>query len=155
MAPAMRFHLRNSLFVQRDHLRRLSITKKIDSQDSEAFDYVHSGINLFLDKLDRLNFDTRRNAARLIDTNPELLRKVEARLKVMTDCQNQEIVLIFTNTTKIVERAFIVNMGGWMIYLVPLAIVFSSIASLKKLASELLVATPYEVQKLIPDPVVC
>lgn len=155
IAPALRFHLRNELFIQRDRLRKIFILKQVSEHDLAAFDNVHSGINLFLDKLDKLNLDVKLQATKVIDNNPEIERKMEARLKVMAECKNEDILQIFENTRNIVERAFFVNMGGGIPYLVPVALVLVSIASFKKLASELLVANSYEVQKLMPDTATC
>jgi hypothetical protein len=151
VAPSIRMHLRNRLFTLRDEIRNLKIEGGISAGDETAFWFVHNGINHFLNRLPYLTVMRKVQLEAEYKTNKELREIVTERISVVRGCGNAEIVRIFDKTTFLIEEAFIVNMGGWFFYLVPIAVVAATISKLSTLASELIATPERDTNRLLPQ----
>ena len=150
IAPGQRIRLRNKLFVLRDRLRAVRI-EGVDAKDDPAFWYVHDGINALLSRLHSLTVSARATTELRHDRDAELRQRVDARMAMLRECSNPQIKKIFDEASSVIEEAFIVNMGGWMFYLVPVAILWVCLGQLKTLASELLVLPEKDSRRLLPS----
>ncbi len=150
IAPSIRMHLRNKLFVLRDEIRNLKI-EGINSQDEEAFWFVHDGINHFLNRLPDLTVARQVKLETEYRTNILLRETVGKRISVVKNCQNKEIVAIFNKTKTVIEEAFLVNMGGWFFYLLPIVFVAATISKLSRLACELIATPERDTNRLLPQ----
>ena len=140
LAPSWRMLLRNRLFVLRDELRNLKIAG-INPDDDRAFWYVHDGLNHLLNRLPSLSLSGRFYAWRAYRTDERLREMIAERTELLEKCGDARIREIFEAAGDVVKKAFLVNMGGWFIYLVPVVLVLATIQSLTKLASSI-VLTP-------------
>jgi hypothetical protein len=151
VAPSIRLHLRNKLFVLRDEIRGLKASGNLEVEDGQAFWYVHDGINYFLDRLPSLTLASRSAVEAAYRNNQELRQLVAERKALLERCANPQIKDIFERTALVVEEAFIVNAGGWFVYLVPLAVLLFTIGRLNRLASSLVLTPTKDTQRLLPQ----
>lgn len=113
--PSIRLHFRNELFASRDSLRNLKINGVIAKEDDIAFSIVEGSINNSLNNLHNLNFSMLRRT-------PINHERAIQRLNVVNSAKNPEITNIFNNVSGVMLRVFVANMGGWLIYILPIAI---------------------------------
>lgn len=150
IAPSIRLHLRNRLFVLRDELR-LAHIDGISQIDEKAFWFVHNGINNFLNRLPSLTLERARALAYEYEKNTKLRHILEEHVNAVKRSNNQRILEVFQKTNSVIELAIITNMGGWFIYIVPIALVLSAMNKLSRLASELVVAPSKDVERFLPN----
>lgn len=151
VAPSVRMQLRNKLFCLRDELRQLKVDGQLAKADAEAFWYVHDGISSFLNRLPYLTIGLQISVDKAYRENPALQARIEQRCRLLNSCQNKVITDVFAKTTRVVEEAFIVNSGGWFVYIVPLGILIATLGSLKKLAFSLVLTPEPDTQKMMPQ----
>lgn len=150
IAPSIRLHLRNKLFILRDELRLAKIDG-ISSQDEDAFWFVHEGINNFINRLPNLTIEKARSIALSYRQNEHHSRLLDEHIFAVENASDSRITGIFRKTNSVIEATFITNMGGWFIYLIPIAIIFSFMTRLSNLASILLVASKKDIERLLPQ----
>jgi hypothetical protein len=147
IAPSMRMSLRNKLFELRDEIRELKEIG-LNPQDEAVFWHIHDGINSFINKLPHLTVHNQANAVRAYKTNPHLKNVIDARIHMMESCTNSQLKTIFTKTTTVVEEAFLINMGGWFFYVLPIAVALFAVGYLKRIASSIIVAPSVDTNRL-------
>lgn len=152
IAPSLRMHLRNKLFELRDEARAIR-AEGVSEEDEEAFWYTHDGINNLLDRLSWLTLHARISTMHTFRDDPELQALVKKRKAMLDSCKDQRIKDMFKRTSVIVEEAFIVNMGAWYIYLLPIVLLCVSLGSLKSLAGSLILTPDKKRDEILPKPV--
>lgn len=140
LAPAFRQQLRNELFCLRDQLRNLRIKSEIETRELEGFEFVHTGINVFITSLSDLNLTAPFELNREMRRDEHLKKKIFDRLELVNSCPNSEVQKIFKDTVTVVVRGFLINMGAWLIYVAPVLVVLICFKKIKDLMSELIVA---------------
>lgn len=150
IAPSIRLHLRNRLFVLRDELRQARIDG-IPKEDVNAFSFVHDGINNFLNRLPSLTLERTNALSREYERNAELRHVLDAHVSAVAESRDSRIRSIFHKTNSVIEAAIITNMGGWFIYIVPVALVIAAMSKLSRFAAELIVAPTKDVERFLPN----
>lgn len=150
LAPSYRLHLRNELFSLRDELRKLKIEGHVTEADAKVFEFVHAGINAFLGRLPELTFSAQQHARHELQNNENWREKVEKRLELINACQNEEVRSIFERACSTAAKAFLINSGGWIVYVVPAVMCLLFYKSFKHLVSELVAAPPAIADRLLP-----
>mgnify|MGYP003594425709 CR=1 FL=1 len=150
IAPSLRMHFRNKLFALRDEIRNLKI-EGISEHDEEAFWFVHDGINHLLNRLPNLTIERQIRLEVEYKTNNDLRSIVEKRISIVKTCGNKEIIAIFDKTKSVIEEAFVVNMGGWFFYIIPIAFMVATISNLSRLACELVATPERDTNRLLPQ----
>lgn len=123
-APSYRMHLRNELFRLRDDLRMLKIEGEVRREDERVFEFIHEGLNRFLNRLSQLSILDYILIAKELSSDREFQERVAERIEVLEACSNEKLKNIFSGSSHVVIRALIANSGAWFIYLLPLIIVF-------------------------------
>ena len=152
IAPSIRMHLRNKLFELRDEIRAVRV-EGVDAEDEKAFWYTHDGVNNLLDRLSWMTLHARVMATMAYAQDTELQKLVHERKEMLDRCKDRRIHEIFDKTSLVVEEAFVVNMGAWAIYVVPVGVFFSSLGQLKKLVSSLILTPEGKREEMLPRPV--
>jgi hypothetical protein len=124
LAPSFRLELRFKLFALRDEVRWLKIEHR-DALDDKHFRYLHDSINIALHFLNRIDFVTIAASEREYARNPEFKKRVEARQILLDDCSIAEARSLRYRSCLIVGQAFLVNVGGWLIYLAPILVLMA------------------------------
>lgn len=149
IAPSIRIHLRNRLFVLRDQLRRAKIDG-IRSEDEAAFWFVHNGINNFLNRLPNLTLARAVELEVKYKQHADLRQVLEDHMRALNSSRDSRIVEVFNQTNVVIENAMITNMGAWFIYIVPIAVLVAAMGRLSKIAGDLIMAPTKDVERLIP-----
>lgn len=147
--PSIRQHLRNKLFALRDKLR-MEYINGLDKQDIEAFNLTHEAINNFVNRLPMLTITVRAEIEVAIKNDHKLKEKVNKRRAILESCQSAKIKEINESINKILLEAFIANSGGWLVYLIPVAVLLTIWQKLATDCRELVVVPHREIGKIMP-----
>lgn len=135
IAPNLRMSLRYKLFALRDILIDLKLEKKKQFND-EAFSYIHESINTAIRHLPNYNITNVFKSLSAYNNNPELREFVKKKRDVVEQCSLYELQEIDFLKFKYSFIAFIINSGGWAIYLFPIILLmFIIIAAYLKVQS--------------------
>lgn len=149
VAPAIRLGLRNRLFAIRDELR-LAQFEVLSKSDERAFSFVHNGINNFLNRLPNMTLTAVSGVRKEIAGNASFRQSLNDHVNAVMNADNQRIRNAFMQANTVMELAFLTNMGGWFIYIVPAAMIIGGLKRLSKLTSEIFMAPAREVDRLFP-----
>lgn len=152
IAPSLRMHLRNKLFVLRDEIRTVRM-EGVCADDEEVFWYTHDGINNLLDRLTWMTLHARITITTAYTHDTKLQKLLQGRKSMLDNCKDLRIREIFHRTSVVVEEAFVVNMGAWAFYIVPIAIFLTSLGQLKRLVSSLILTPEKMREEILPRPV--
>lgn len=131
LAPSFRLDLRFRLFALRDELRALKIDLGSDLADKH-FHYLQDSVNTLIYMLNRIDVGSLHAVTRELDRNPKLRHKIELRTKTLDDCNIPEARDIRNRSLEIASRALLVNMGGLVIYVLPVVLVIAGVAALRR-----------------------
>jgi len=152
IAPSLRMHFRNKLFVLRDEIRSVRMDG-VHPDDEKAFWYTHDGINSFLSRLPLLTISARVKATLAYAEDADLQTLMKERRAMLANCKDERIRDIFERTSHLLEEVFVVNMGAWAIYVLPIVGFFASIGGLKKLVTNLILMPEKKREEVIPKTV--
>lgn len=121
IAPTLRMRFRNRIFALRDELRRHLIAQPGRIGDHAA-GYLEDSLNTAITYMDRLQIDTLIASRRAYQRDMTYRQKVDQRSAAIDgDRLTGEL---HDRLARISFDAFMVNIGGWFIYLVPPLLVF-------------------------------
>jgi len=149
IAPSIRLHLRNQLFILRDELRQVLIDG-IPEVDKKAFWFVHGGINNFINRLPGLTIERAIALSEEYENNTKLQQLLDKNIDAVKNSDSR-IKEVFDKVNSVIEVAFIANMGGWFIYIIPVAVVWLVMSNLSRLATNLIVAPDKDVERFLPN----
>ncbi len=151
IASSFRANMRNELFTLRDRIRHLIASGTLPSEDQEGASFVHDGISSFLNRLPGLSLSVFAAAVSEIETDKATVQEIRARLSRIKGSSSTDVKQIFKSTNRIVRKALIVNSGGWLIYMIPIALIILTFSRLKKNVYRLVSAPPQDVDRLLPE----
>jgi len=149
LAPSLRLKLRFELFALRDELRLL----KIDCDrhlDDRCFEHFQASLNTLIRVLHRIDIATLAAVERELRANPELREQIEARSRMLDDCNIPQVREIRYRSLQVAVKAFAVNSGGWAIYLLPLVLPFLGYSKIKKAVKASISLSELDLNKVAP-----
>ena len=150
IAPSIRLEIRYELFKMRDAIRRLKIEYG-DQFSNELFDTLQHTINNEIGLLHHATIGDFYKAYKKYGNKEQLPAEIEKLEQLIKDCPISEVRDIWTRSVAALVIAFIVNTGGWLIYIVPIIITLVSLNSIRKLAKILIGLSTNDVNKLFPQ----
>jgi hypothetical protein len=146
IAPSLRDAFRYRLFAGRDRLRALRM-ENAPGLDEETFKVMESVINNSITLLGRLDVITAYEYERELRRQPALQKRLERRKEIVRACKNPAVVSIMEDLHKTVMLAVVVNMAGWLIYLIPIALIWHAFDRVKAI----LMVPESEIGRVLPD----
>lgn len=121
LLPSKRQDIRFQLFALRDRLRNFKSEHPKQCGD-DTFHMLDDSMSWYMDNLHKLTFSFLHETHRKLDTDDGFKTKVERRTRVLEQCELSEYKDIRARANHLLMETFIVNAGGWFIYLVPIAL---------------------------------
>jgi len=121
LAPSFRAKLRLDFFKLRDDLRDLKIARKNELSD-EVFRDLQDGINGAVVRLNQIDFGLLKKAHDAFERDEKLQKSVARRNAMFDACAVGEVKEIRQRYFELLDRALMINSGGWFPYLVPIAL---------------------------------
>jgi hypothetical protein len=152
IAPSLRLHLRYRLFSIRDRIRALMHAGDIEISP-EQFELLHGGVNNALNIISSIDFRTLAYMEAELKRDEALRKRIEKRMAVLDACSSVEFRQLRQEAADCVRNAFLVNVGTWFLYLVPIAIAAICINKLRLIVMDLSCIPEREFNRLTPDPI--
>ena len=156
LLPSMRLDLRYRLFRYRDQLVKLKVVHG-DKLSDDVFNSLFYSINSSINRLPFLSLSLFIEARREFETNNQLRQKVDRKIQLINLCEINETKKILKKTSQLAFYAFSLNLGSWVVYVVPILLVvyfikqvFKLAFGLKRLIQELTFTTDHEFEKFDP-----
>lgn len=128
VAPTIKYGLRFELFALRDELRRVEILS-VDKINHELYDFMEAAISESISRLDDFNIANIIKVQYEKKKSKNFIQKYRKKIEMLDSCEIVEIKSIDKKIGTISLKAFLVNSGGWVIFLLPV-IVFTIIVDL-------------------------
>jgi hypothetical protein len=149
ISPSIRLEIRFRIFALRDELRRL----KLEDQNlsSEAFRTVEDGLNSALQILYEIDIPILIHCDARANTDPQLKEHVQKRMAIIKDANSIELEKIVAHLRKNIERAALVNSGGWILYVLPPMLMVLCFKRLCSPIFSVIYMNRAEINKIFPE----
>lgn len=147
LLPTLRLRLRYRLFALRDRLRSLKASER--AFDDAVYTHLQGSINNGLSFLHVIDMQFVADITAAIAQDEALRKRVEDRRLAVDACPIREVKEIYHRIGSIGESAVFSNSGGWLIYLVPAALVAVFFQKVKRDVEQVVSIPEPEVQRLM------
>lgn len=149
IAPSLRFDLRFRLFALRDELRAAKL-RHPHEVDGEAFHYLQRSINNTLRHMGFVSLKMVFSVRHLTDRDQEIMERLERVHRKIDNCPVVEVKAIRDRYRWLIGYAFLVNSGGWAIYLLPVIVGVVFFSSILTLSLKILALPEREIERIAP-----
>lgn len=149
IAPSTRLEIRYELFKLRDRLRRLKIECN-DQIPDELFGILQRSINTEIRMLHNADIASLYEANKKFGDDKELLAEMNKIEKLIEECPIAEVKEIRDKSIWVLFVGFLVNCGGWAIYIIPMFIVLLSYGTVKLLIKKLVGLSDNDLNNMFP-----
>ncbi len=129
IAPSIRRQLNFKLFALRDELRTILINDK-SSCDDDVYSYIQSALNVILKYAIQFDAFDVYESVKAMESNPDLEKMAKNRLDSITNAVPTRMSDIHDEAIMLSLWMMLVNMGGLVIYLVPILVVMAPAVAL-------------------------
>lgn len=150
LLPGYRMRLRNELFALRDTVRNLHLERG-SRELSPELELLHDGINYYLTRLHRITPTVVLQIEAAYRQNEDIRATIDARRRLIEQADDSRIREISQHINTVISQALVANIGGWMIYIIPVVIAISLFSWLKRLSAELFMAPSRTVDQFMND----
>ena len=147
--PAARQEIRNQLFVLRDQLRKLIISRE-GKYDDELVRNLHDSVNFLINRIHRVTLVNQYLITKKIHNDDELRREIEEHHNYLGSKSTPEVQEVYREASRIVRNLFFVNSSGWLVYVVPILIIILFFKQVKRLTLQFLLIPTNEIMNLAP-----
>jgi hypothetical protein len=152
LAPTFRLGIQYKLFELRDKLRAMRAANAVED---DAFDYLHDSLNNAIRLLPHLTISLVFSFRRLYGSDPALQRRVAKRRELLDACPAVEVRTIEKETFEAMDKALAINCGGWIVWIVPIAVAAITASKCKELLKSLMFVPSGEVNRVCPSQSAC
>ena len=117
----MRLNARFKLFTLRDELRSLKL-EQASRLDDELFARLDSTMNTLLDRLSSITISAIAEVDRAAEKDAAFRKYVAERDLAIKSCGIPRIISIDDECQQIFMTVFLANAGGWIVYVIPIAL---------------------------------
>ena len=121
ITPSYRYSTRFKLFALRDKLRAVKIEKNNELND-DVFIYMDSSLSSIINYLSDISIYSFYEVNKAVKSNTKLMQLINNKRTLINDCQLVEIREIKKQIIIITLKTLIVNSGGVVFYLIPVAL---------------------------------
>jgi len=149
--PTLLALLRNRLFALRDRLRTMQFIGAPPC-DGEAFEYVHNGINNFLNRLHLVDVGLHQRIHKMYESDADFRETVANRRRMMEAAGNEQLRNIMNEADETLKLAVAANAGGWAIYVIPVLLFVFWAKTVMDFAKDVLALPSAIIPTLLPLP---
>lgn len=123
--PTYRQVQRNKLFALRDQVRLLHLKGGLKENE---FELVHDLLNYHISHLSQLQLSSLWAFRREYERSESFRNQINKQYDSIRSVSNPELSKVVEDTADICKTVFLLNSGGWLIFIIPaiMAIVFTS-----------------------------
>ncbi len=131
LAPSFRMKARFDVFELRDSLRS-------ECAESTAFTIIQEQMNIAISAMPNYNITTSYRAFRAVGHDKKLKDEIQRRITAVDTCQDEQLQKIARRLSRIMRCVFLVNIAGWFLYLIPIAIVAGAFGYVRRITKVIL-----------------
>ena len=131
IAPSIRLVITAELIMMKDELEDLRKKEK-GKLDDEHYRHLRDSINGLSNRIYSLELMVVTKILSEIEKDRDLKARIKAKSKILDDCVVKEARDMRHKIISLVDSALRTNSGGWLLYLVPIAICAGCMAWIKK-----------------------
>ncbi|MEB2401359.1 MAG: hypothetical protein OZ927_17630 [Alcaligenaceae bacterium] len=135
--PSLRSTLRYKAFALRDEIRELKIEHGKSMPDS-IFHDLQDSINFIISEIWRINIINIIVADKSLREDKEAENRIKQKIVMLDSCELSQVHEIRRKMAMISMQALTVNMLGWWVYIVPIALAASLYKSTRNSVDHLL-----------------
>lgn len=137
IAPNLRLKIRHDLFIERDKLYAIKISADTQTVDKTAIEIIDQNIKFMKVRMPEITLHSLVQFKKLYESDEKLRSKIDSIELKISSAENNDIKNIDKKLNRIATNAFLVNSGGWLIYILPLAILKAMLTDLIQSAKQI------------------
>jgi hypothetical protein len=149
VAPSMRLELRFRIFALRDKLRRLKLADQ--PLNDEAFTTAEDALIAALRVLYEIDIPLLVHCDSLVAADQKFKEQVQKRMEIIKCSNSSELEDIMNDLRKQVERAAVINSGGWILYVLPPVFMFLFFKRLFSPIFSVIYMNRAQINKIVPE----
>lgn len=149
IAPSVRLEIRYELFELRDRLRRIKIEQG-NSLNDELFTRLQRSINKEIALLQNADIRSLYYAYTKLYDKKDVLDEIETFDRLVEECSIEEVRNIRHKSIGALAHAFVINSGGWLIYIIPVFLIIQGYEKIKALLKRLTGLSENDIDKMFP-----
>lgn len=130
IAPNLRLKIRHDLFVERDKLYAIKISESTKEVDKKLIEIIDQNIKFMKVRMSEITLNNLIQFKKLYESDEKLRSKIDNLELKINSSENTDIKNIDKKLSRIATNAFLINSGGWLMYLLPFAIVKAMLTDL-------------------------
>ena len=146
--PNIQLQLKHKLFIERDRLRNLELENQLNDIDIVAIKNIDENINMMIDRMSEITLYDAVQIQQLYNSDADIRAEIDVLEEKIKASKNLTIEKVDNSLTQIATRGILSNSGGWLIYLVPIAIVQSSIKKINQLSRDLTIISDNKYENI-------
>lgn len=123
LLPTFRLNLRYKLFDLRDRLIQLRADKE-NKANEIYFDQLERNINTTIKHMPIMTISLIRESEAFYKSHPEIENEIQKKIKAFDSLEDNELKIIQRKTVHYGIQSFIYNSGAWIVYLLPLFVIY-------------------------------
>ena len=125
LAASLRHGYRYDFFELRDKLRLLKIKNNLSEKDKKIVKILDNSICNMINQMSIISLGNYFRLQKAIDKNEKVKKSIDKTQKFIETADNQELLTIDMQISKLGSRVLIINNGGWFpILIIPFFILF-------------------------------
>jgi hypothetical protein len=151
LLPTIHASLRNRLFALRDELRSYHFENS-SKRFARSYSVAQDGINNAINSMEVLGLDLQLRMAHRHATDEAFRARVDERRRILRESESPEIKEIVARANDALRQIFVLNSGGWMVYVVPVAVGVVFFRKIKATTKDLFALGSVDADCLIGHP---
>lgn len=139
LAPSFRLEERLELFCLRDEVRTSMI--KDNTENEESLELLQETINNAIRVMPSFTVSDFCRFKKAFASDEELQKRIAPLIKMVFGASNQNIRRMANQISNSTRRALVINSGGWLIFVVPIALIIVMWSQVKRTCQNLLAAS--------------
>lgn len=152
IAPNLRLKMRHDLFIERDKLYNIKISEDTKAVDKAAIDIIDQNIKFMKVRMSEITIHSLMQFKKLYESDEKLRSKIDNIELKISSSENSDIKSIDKKLNRIATNALLINSGGWLVYLLPFAILKAMLSDLingiKQISREITIIPNYQFDNM-------
>lgn len=112
---------------------------------------IHNAINTFANRLPMLTLAANAQIKLAISNDEKLKTSIDKNRAIIENCKSQEIKQVYEALNKILLEAYLANLGDWLIYVIPVAILVGTWKRVVTDCKKLIVVPHRDIGRILPN----
>jgi hypothetical protein len=126
-----------------------AVDKPLVSQ--EIFDELHESLNIAIGLLPFFGIEMIFAVIDALKNNPTLHERVKRKEELFAGCRNSDVLRIRSEIYNTTWRALLINIGGLLVWIVPIAAIVIFLRQIKEAVKSILFMPRHDFERVVPQ----